>query len=144
MPKRAPNAADSPEAMAHVLAMVMAAQSEVDPREVRLLEQLDAFKRMGISKAAFLRIADDYRSGKCRDFSRHSWMNNDDLELIDEALDAVQETRNRLLLCRLAGCLITADGKVEEFEHQFYDRMLLHWGYTQSSVAQAILAEHIA
>jgi hypothetical protein len=140
---RKANGVDSPEAMAHVLAMFMATQHETDPREVRLLEQLDAFKRIGMSKAEFLRIAGKDIKGKCRDFSEHTWLHVDDLELIDELLDRVQDTRKRLLLCRLASALITTDGKVEEFEHLVYDRMLLHWGYTRSSVAQAILAEHL-
>ena len=48
---------DSPAAMAHVLAMVMASHPKDDPRELRLLEGLNAFKRIGVSEAAFLRIA---------------------------------------------------------------------------------------
>jgi hypothetical protein len=134
---------DTPIAMAHVLAMIMATHAEIDPREVRLLEDLDAFKRIGMSEAEFLRVADDYRNGACKALSGHDWLHLDDLEVIDEILDGVSDTKHRLLLCRLAGCIITADGRVREVEGAIYDRMLLHWGYTRSSVVQAILAARV-
>lgn len=134
---------DSPAAMAHVLAMIIAAHSELDPSDVRMLESLDAFRSLGISEAEFLRVADCYRSGPCQSLSKHVWLTLDDAEVLSEFLDKVHDTRNRLLLCRLASCVITADGRVEEIERQIYDFMLLRWGYTHSSVAQAILAERV-
>lgn len=134
---------DSPAALAHVLALVMATHSESDPREVRLLEQLDAFRRIGMSEQAFLRIVRQYRQGACHDLAGHDWLHLDDAEVVDDVLDAVRDTRHRLLLCRLAGCLLTADGRIRETQRMIYDRMLLRWGYTRTSVSQAILAEHV-
>jgi len=134
---------DSPAAMAHVLAMIMATHSELELSELRMLESLDAFRSIGISEAEFLRVADHYRGGPCQSLSRHVWLSLGDAEVIGEILDKVHDTRKRLLLCRLASCIIMADGHVEEIEHQIYERMLLRWGYTRSSVAQAILAERV-
>ena len=54
---------DSPAAMAHALAMIMATHSELESCEVRMLESLDAFRSIGISKAEFLRVADHYGVG---------------------------------------------------------------------------------
>ena len=135
--------ADSPAAMAQVLAMVMASHSELDPRELRLLEGLDAFRRIGMSEAAFLKIASRLRHGACKSLADHAWLHSDDLEAIDDILDGVRDTRHRLLLCRLASCVITADGCVGDLERTLYDRMLMRWGYTRSSVSQAILAQHV-
>lgn len=135
--------ADSPHAMAHVLAMVMASHSKLDPRELRLLEDLDAFRRIGVSEEEFLRIANRLRQGACQPLTEHDWLHADDLDLIDDILDGVRDARHRLLLCRLAGCVIVADGHVQDLERTVYDHMLLRWGYTRSSLSQAILAEHV-
>ena len=134
---------DSPAAMAHVLAMFMATHAEVQPCELRMLESLDAFRAIGISEAEFLKVVDHYRAGPCQSLSRHVWLTMDDAEVIEEILDTVQDTRKRLLLCRLASCLIVADGHIESIERQMYERMLLRWGYTPSSVAHAILAARV-
>jgi hypothetical protein len=136
---------DSPAAMAQVLAMVMATSPErrVDSREIGMLEQLDAFKRIGLSEPAFLRIARDCQRGTCQGLSRHETLYPDDLEAIDEILDRVHDAGHRLLLCRLAGCVITADGCVREVERLVYDRMLLRWGYTRASLSRAILTERV-
>jgi hypothetical protein len=134
---------DSPVAMGQVLAMVMAASPGLDTCEVGMLEQLDAFRRIGLSEPAFLRIAREYQSGVCQGLSRHETLYPDDLEVIDEILDRVHDARHRLLLCRLAGCLITADGRVKDVERTVYDRMLLRWGYTRASLSQAILTERV-
>lgn len=141
---RTPNSTtDSPVAMAQVLAMVMATQPGIDDREVRMLEDLDAFRRIGLSEPAFLRIARDVHDGVCQDLSRHDFLYPGDIEVIDQALDRVRDNGHRLLLCRLAGCLITADGRVQEVESSIYDRMLLRWGYTRASLSRAILTEHV-
>ena len=129
--------------MAHVLAMFMATQSEPDPREVRMLEGLDAFRRIGMSKPEFLRIARQYRAGSCQALPGHDWLHADDVAVVDRILDDVHDAGNRLLLCRLAGCLITTDGRIQELERIVYDRMLSRWGYTRSSVSEAILTEHV-
>jgi hypothetical protein len=134
---------DSPKAVASVLAMVMATHPESNPREVRMLEDLDAFRRIGLSEAEFLRLVARFRSGEGCELSQHNYAHPDDLELIDELLDGVRDVRHRLLLCRLASCVITVDGQVDSLERSLYDRMLLRWGYTRTSVSRAILAEHM-
>jgi hypothetical protein len=138
-----PATTDSPVAMAQVLAMIMATSPGLDPREVGMLEQLDAFRRIGLSEPAFLRIAREVQQGICQGLSRHEYLYPDDLEAIDEILDRVRDRGHRLLLCRLAGCVITADGRVQEVERSVYDRMLLRWGYTRTSLSQAILTARV-
>lgn len=138
-----PHSKPSSVAMAHVLAMVMATQAELDPREVRMLEDLDAFARIGVTKPAFLRIVREYRDGPCRALTGHDGPQWGGMAVVDSILDEVHDTANRLLLCRLAGCLITTDGQISDLERRVYDRMLTRWGYTQSSLTQAILTEHV-
>lgn len=121
----------------------MASHARLDRRELRFLEDLDAFRRIGMSEARFLQVASRVRRGACQAISGHAWLRWDDLAAIDAILDGVRDHRHRLLLCRLAGCVIVADGRVDELEGALCDHMLRRWGHTRSSVAQAILAEHV-
>ena len=136
-------ATDSPRAVANVLAMVLAAHPDSSPHELSMLEELDAFRRIGLPEAEFLGIVRRFRSGDLCELSQHEYPHPNDLEFVDEVLDGVRDMRHRLLLCRLASCLITADGQIDGLERTLYDRMLLRWGYTRTSVSRAILAEHI-
>jgi hypothetical protein len=132
---------DSPDTMAGVLAMIMASSSESEPSEIRMLEDLDGFASIGVSKAQFLRVYDRFRRGPCQALFEHGQLTLGAAEMLDDLLRDVHDGKNRVLLCRLAACMLVADGHVEEIEREVYERMLFRWGYTQLSVAQAILAE---
>lgn len=134
---------DSPRAMARVVALLLAVRPEGDPREERMLRDLDVCGRLGLSEQQFQRIVHRSRRGKAGEIARHGYPLGEDLELIDELLDGVHSDDHRLMLCRIASCLITLDGHIEELERSLYDRMLLRWGYTRSSVSHAILARHV-
>jgi hypothetical protein len=134
---------DRSVAMIRVVAMLMAIHSELEPRAVQMLRRLDAFNSLGVSESEFLHVVDECRCGPYRAFNQHSWLTLDDAQVIRETLQKVCGTRDQLVLCRLAGCIITAGGSVHEMGRQIYDRMLLQWGYTRSTVAQAILAQGV-
>lgn len=134
---------DSPQALANVLAFLVAMHPDDDPREARMLRDLDAYRRIGLSEPEFKRTVDRLRSNGSGRLVEHGYPDADDLELIDDLLDAVRDDTHRLLLCRMASCLITLDGQISELERTIYDRMLLRWGYTRTSVSRAILARHV-
>lgn len=134
---------DSPDTMAGVLAMIMASNADAEPSEIRMLEGLDAFTSIGISKAQFMRLYDRYRRGPGQALVAHGQLTLDAGQVLDDLLRDVHDSRNRVLLCRLAACMLVADGHVEDAEREIYDRMLFRWGYTQSSIARAILAEGV-
>jgi len=98
------------ESAAGVLALMVAANGRVDAREMRALEELDAFSRIGIRRERFVELAqgclDDIGSSLCE----CSWLRAPALDYIDAMLDRVDEPRERLLLCRLAAAVITARG----------------------------------
>ena len=130
---------DSPVAKASVLAMLLATRAEPGWSEVRMLEDLDAFEQIGISRTEFFRVLDHYRLGPCEDLPTRPWLTMEDGSVLSAVLDGVRDPDSRLLLCRLAQCLVLADGRVTALEHQIYDRMLHRWGYTRSTVVEAIL-----
>jgi len=130
---------DSPAAKASVLAMLMATHAELESSEVGMLEHVGAFREIGISRSEFFRVVDYYRLGPCHTLPSRMWLTFEDGNVISAVLDKVHDPDSRLLLCRLAQLVILADGHITEIERQIYDRMLLRWGYTRSTVVEAIL-----
>ena len=99
------------EAAAGVLALMVAANGRIDAREMQTLDELDAFSRIGVRRERFVELAqgclDDIGSSLCE----CSWLRAPALDLHRRAAaTGVDEPRERLLLCRLAAAVITADG----------------------------------
>jgi len=134
------HAADS--AAAHVLAMMVAANGHVDPSELRVLEGLDAFRRLGVTRQRFVDLArrciEDVGASLCE----RSWLGVEDQIYVDELLDAVVDMQQRLLVCRLAAAVVTADGRVTHGERLVFDHALARWRISQSMVSKAILNDH--
>lgn len=130
---------DSPAALARVVAMVMVADTELDPREVDVLDELDAFARLGITRGEFMRQARLYCAGLGQRMGARGWLRLSDVELIDGVLAGVRDPAKRLLVARLAAGVITADGRVQDIERLVFDHLLARWGLTRSEVSRAIL-----
>lgn len=131
--------ASGKEAAASALAMLMAADGRVDEREILTLAALDAFRRLAVTRQRLLDLAnqslDDTAAQRCG----RLWLSAADRACLDKLLDAVPSQPERLLVCRLAAAVVTADGRVTPDERLVYDHMLARWGVTQSMVTDAIL-----
>lgn len=127
------------EAAASVLALMVAANGHIDPREVQTLDALQAFERLGVRRERFLELAriclDDVGSTLCE----CSWLRAPAVAYIDALLDQVDDPSQRMLVCRLAAAAITADGCISMDERMIYDHMLGRWRICQSMVTQTIL-----
>jgi uncharacterized tellurite resistance protein B-like protein len=132
---------DSPEACARVVAMLMVADTELDPREVGVLDEVGAFERLGISRNDFLRQARLYCASLGQRMGARPWLNLSDVTLINEMLDRVRAPGQRLLVARLAAAVITADGRVRDIERMVFDHMLCRWGLTRAQVSREILLD---
>lgn len=126
------------EARAHALAMIVAANGRIDARELGALDELQAFQRIGVSRERFVAIARACLADVGMHLQDRSWLCADHLFYIDALLDAVQDADDRLLVCRLAAAVITADGRVTHDERLVYDHALARWRISQSDVTQAI------
>jgi hypothetical protein len=129
--------ADADQAAAQVVAMMVAANGRIDDRELRLLEELDAFGRLGISRREFVDLAQSCLVDVGADLSERSWLSLDDSLYLLRRLDAVDGPQ-RLLVCRLAAAAITADGRVTASQRHVYGFTLARWAISQEEVAQAI------
>jgi uncharacterized tellurite resistance protein B-like protein len=129
---------DSPEALSRVLAMMMVADTDLDPREVHALDDMAAFELLGIQRQQFINAARAFcvelktRMGD-RDHLRLS-----DLALIDDVLAGVRSPQSRLRVSCAAQRVITADGRIDPRERRVFDHMLVRWGLTRSDVARAL------
>jgi hypothetical protein len=131
-------AVNSPQAQARALAMVLAADDSIDERELEVLDRLDAFARIGVPRAAFVAAAELERARLRGRFADKPWLSLDDSQVLDEALAGVEDPAARLLVCRLAAGVMTADGCVREAERLVYDHMLMRWRISRQQVTEAI------
>lgn len=129
---------DVTEAPAHVLALLVAANGRIDPAELRVLDDLDAFRRVGVKRERFIELAqrciDDVGHSLCE----QSWLRLSDMHYVDARLDAVADADTRLLVCRLAAAAIAADGRITADERLVYSHALTRWRITQASVLSSM------
>lgn len=126
------------ESAARVLAMLVAANGRIDERELDALERLDAFRRLGVGRARFIELARDCLASVGTHLAELSWLRSSDLQYLDRLLDDVLDPEQRLLVCRLAAAVITADGRITHDERLVYDHALTRWRVSPSLVTQAI------
>lgn len=136
-------APDSPEALARAVVLALVADDAIDERETELLARLDAFARIGLPEPVVLRLSQEmlrHLQGRFRD---KPWLSLADTALLDEVLDGVRGSAQRLLVCRLVAGVITADGTVSPAERLVYEHMLMRWRISRADVAQAIRADPV-
>jgi len=129
-------------ASARVLALMVAANGRVDSRELEALDELDAFKLLGVPRARFEALARDCLQEVGTGLEECSWLRARDLAYVDQVLEAVSDAKERLLICRLAAAAVTADGQVSSGERLLYDHVLARWHINRSMVTDAIL-QHV-
>jgi tellurite resistance protein len=131
------------EASAHALAMMVAANGRVDERELVMLDQLQAFGRLGVTRNRFVEIARSCVADVGAHLCDRSWLSVEHMSYIDALLDAVPGTEARTLVCRLAAAVVTADGRVTHDERLVYDHALARWRINPSDVTKAILQDRV-
>ena len=131
------------ESAARVLASLMAAENDGEASKTKVLDDLDAWRRIGVSRSRFLRLVRDCHARLDERQHESPWMPLSELLQFDRALDSVDDPELRLMVCRLAASLITADGRVSDAERVLYDHTLARWHISTSQVTQAILHDRL-
>jgi hypothetical protein len=129
------------EAPARALAAVVAAKGHIDGRELDRLAQLDAYRRLGVSRERFVELARESVDAVGAALCEQSWLRAEQRVYLDQLLEEVDTRQQRLLVCRLAAAVITADGCVTQDERLVYDHARARWHITQEMVTQAILQD---
>lgn len=128
------------ESAARLLALVVASNGRVDPRELAMLDELDAFERLGVTRARVVDLAHDSLRDEGGHVQPRLWLSLGEQWQLDCLLDDVADPARQLLLCRLAAAVVTADGCVTSGERLVYAHMLARWGISDAMVTQAIRA----
>lgn len=128
---------NSPQAVARVVALAMAADASFDPREVEALERLDAFARIGLTRAEFLHLARDlYGDLMC-------WMREAghgtlvDDAAVDRVAAGLTDPALRKLACALLVAVLPADGRLGADELAVFQRLLHLWQIPGPSLQEA-------
>lgn len=124
---------------ARVLALIIGANGSVKDCELKTLESLNAFERLGVGRRQFLRLAKESLDDVGQSLSARGHLQPVDVLCFNDLLDQVRDRRQRLLVCRLAAAVVTADGRVCSAERSAYEHMLARWRVCASQVSQAIL-----
>lgn len=130
-------------AAARVLALMVAANGRVDPRELDALDQLHAFARLGLPRAQFSALVQDCLREVGTGLAECSWLRARDQAYVDLLLDEVTDPQERLMVCRLAAAAVTADGQVSADERLVFDHALGRWHISRSMLTDAILHDGV-
>lgn len=129
------------DAAARVLALMVAANGHADPRELGALDALDAYARLGVTRAGFLALVQESLQEIGAGLAECSWLCARDQAYVDRLLEAVTDRDERLLVCRLAAAVLTADGQVSADERLVFDHALARWHVSRSMLTEAILTD---
>lgn len=129
------------EMLARALATAMGANGRIDERELSALADLGAFERLGVTPDRMVRLTRDCICDLSVGLQRRHWLDEHDLAYIDERLKAIVDPQVRLLLCRWAAAVITADGCVTHEERLVYRHLLRRWHISHAEVAQAMIGD---
>lgn len=128
----------SRDAPARVLALLVAANGHIHADELAVLQRLDAFGRLGVSKGRFIELAQHCLDELGSSLREQSWLRVTDLVYVNSLLDAVDDEALRMLVCRLCAAAITADGRVSRDERMLYNHALARWRINSQQVSEAI------
>lgn len=125
------------EAPARVLALILSADGSLSEQALRLLDDLDAFGLLGVSRKRFIELARDCNCRVEPGLCGRSWLSDGDIARADAVLDTVGQTDDRVLVCRLAAAAVEDGGLVTHGTRLVFDHALAHWRIDPAALSQA-------
>lgn len=120
------------DAAMRILALMVAVDGNVHPRELDALEKLGAFDRLATTRERFLVLAQQCLAELGASLCEKSWLSASDESALDRDLDAVTDPRTRLLLCELAQAV--AGDSPGRGVHLVCDHALARWHIARSDL----------
>jgi len=130
--------ADSPEAMARVLAMVMLADARLDDRELQALERLDLLRLIGLTREQFSQVVKDFCDELLAAGTAGGKINLMDKARIDAIVDGVQDERKRTDAASMALILMKADQQFHDAELALLRYTLGRWGLSLDELQRSL------
>ena len=129
---------NSPEAVSRILAMMMITDARLDDREVEVLDQLRVFDIIGISRAGFSRVVQDYCDELAGAGTAEGKIRLVDKQRIDRIIDLVDDHATRVNTCGMILNIANADGKLHDSELAVFGYVLERWGMTLESLEREL------
>ena len=126
--------ADSPEAVARVLAMTMITDARLDDRELEAMDRLDLYRLLGLDQAAFSAVVQDYCDDLVAAGSADGRVDLLDRERIDAVADAVADPRKRIGTAQMVLAIMKADGLLHDAELTLFRYVLTRWGLSLEDI----------
>ncbi|MBK8064093.1 MAG: hypothetical protein IPK29_08550 [Betaproteobacteria bacterium] len=128
--------ANSPEALSRVVVMMMMVDARVEDEELEVLDELDVYRMLGISRAGFAEVFAQY----CADISLQG--NGEtvrlvDLDRIERLLEPVRDPGERIKVCGIILSVMSADRDISPAEQAVFRHVAGRWGLS----FQALLEE---
>jgi hypothetical protein len=130
-------APNSPQAMSRIIAMMIVADANIDDREIMMLDQLDAFALLDISRKDFMAVARDYCGDLVRNAEAHGTTPLIDPQRTDYVIDCVTDRTRRLIVAQLLLAVVSADHDHNEGELVLFAHILDRWDLTRDEIASA-------
>lgn len=132
---------NSPQAMARVLAMMMVTDGKLDPREIEILEQLNIYEIVGISRVGFMSVVHDYCSDLLAAGNTEGRIRLVDKARIDEVIGLVDDRRARVLACGIMLNIVNADDRISDTELAVLRYILDSWCLPLDSLERELMAQ---
>lgn len=132
---------NSPEAVARILAMMMITDAKLDDSEIDVLDELQAFDIIGISRSDFSRVVQDYCTELMAQGNADGRIRLVDRERIDRIIAEVDDHPRRVETCGMILNIANADGTLHDTELAVFGYILERWGMTLESL-QSELTRH--
>lgn len=132
---------NSPEAMARIVAMMIITDTELDKREIAVLDATEAYQRMGLTRPAFMAVARDYCGDLVQLADEKRGVALLDPKLVNTVIDCVTDAKKRLLVSRILASIIPADDHQGEGELVLFEHILDRWSLSRDQLATAIYQE---
>jgi hypothetical protein len=131
----------SAEAMAHVVAMMIITDTQVDPREIAVLDAIKAYQPLGLERKAFMEVVRDHCGDLVHLADEKHAVSLADPKLVDSVIGSVDDPAKRVPVRRLLNSVISADDHPREGELVWFDHILDRWKLTRDALANPIKAE---
>lgn len=126
--------ADSAKAIARLLAMFMITDGNMDPREIDLLDHVNAYELLKLSRKEFAQVLVEY----CNDISDEAEADGTihllDKERIDTLLAEVTDRKKRIMTCALAIDISKSDETISDSELTLLHHMMKKWEVTLEDI----------
>ncbi len=125
---------NSPEAMGHVIAMLLMSTHQMDELELETIHTLGVLPAIGLSTEQFYAIVHQYCSDLSDDADADGNIHLIDRERINQLLDDITDREKRLLICGVALDLSKADLHIDRIEMVLLTHILHYWNLTLDDI----------